>query len=331
MNYYNPLTDTISNNPGEGLVPIGIIEDKLTENTSFINGTQYYWDSTSISLYKTCPRKYFYTLIKGYVPRIVPPPLAFGIYFHLLTQTWHQLGKVLDKHTALIRVTRLAGLLGETLPPGDTARTKETLVRTIVWYLDTFWDDNAITVIRPNGKPAVEYSFTIPFMDYKGKLVYLCGHLDRVVKWQGQTFICDYKTSKYPLDQRFFEGFKPSIQMALYVTANHLIANQTSEFPPAHGIIIDGIQLGVNFSRFARQIIPYSLEEVNEYIENLQHSIRQAMDASEAGIFIPNETACNNYSGCTFKEICSKPAARRETFLNGTFKQRTWDPLKPRT
>ena len=330
MNYYNPTTDTISPLPPG--TPIGIDEGQWEENTSFNSGVQFAWDATSISLYKTCPRKYHYTLVKGYVPRVIPPPLAFGIHLHTLFQTWHELVESgTPKDVALMRVTRLAGLLGETLPPGDTARTKETLVRTIVWYLDQYWDDSAITVRRANGKPACEYHFQLPFMTHKGQTVYICGHIDRLVKWQGQTFVVDYKSTKYQLDNRFFEGFKPSIQIALYVTACHLIAGSTSDLPPAHGAIIDGIQLGVNFSRFARQIIPYSLEEVNEYIEDLQASIRQAMDASEAGIFIPNETACNNYSGCTFKEICSKPAARRETFLNGTFKQRTWDPLKPRT
>ena len=330
MNYYNPTTDTISPLPPG--TPIGIDEGQWEENTSFNSGVQFAWDATSISLYKTCPRKYHYTLVKGYVPRVIPPPLAFGIHLHTLFQTWHELVESgTPKDVALMRVTRLAGLLGETLPPGDTARTKETLVRTVVWYFDHFWDDSAITVRRSNGKPACEYHFQLPFMTYKGQTVYICGHIDRLVRWQGQTFVMDYKSTKYQLDNRFFAGFKPSIQIALYVVACHLIASSTSDLPPANGAIIDGIQLGVNFSRFSRQIIPYSLEEINEYIEDLQASIKQAMDASEAGIFIPNETACNNYSGCHFKDICSKPAARRETFLKGTFKQCTWNPLKPRT
>jgi len=330
MNYYSPTTDTISPHPPG--VQIGIDEGGWEENTAFTNAVQFAWDSTSINLWKTCPRKYLYTIIKGYVPRTVPPPLAFGIHFHTLLQTWHELLEAgIPKDVALMRVTRLAGLLGETLPPGDTARTKETLVRTVVWYLDQYWNDSAITVRRSNGKPACEYHFQLPFMTYKGQTVYICGHIDRLVKWQGQTFVMDYKSTKYALDNRFFEGFKPSVQIALYVTACHLIASSTSDLPPANGAIIDGIQLGVNFSRFARQIIPYSLEEINEYIEELQASIKQAMDASEEGIFIPNETACNNYSGCHFKDICSKPAARREKFLEGTFKKRTWNPLKPRT
>lgn len=332
MLYYNPFTDELLNNPSPNSIPIGIIEEEQSENTSFKDGIQFYWDSTSIGLFKTCPRKYFYTIIKGYVPKIVPPALAFGIHLHTLLQTWHQLVEFgIDKHTSLIRVVKLAGLLGETLPPGDTARTKETLVRSIVWYLDQFWEDKATTIKRSDGKAAVEYHFKLPLMPYDAQTVYICGHIDRLVAWQGQTYVCDYKTTKYTLDNRFFEQFKPSTQMALYTTACHLIAHQTSELPPAHGVIIDGIQLGVNFSRFARQVVPFSLEEINEYIQDLQIWIEQAMDACRTKVFLPNETACNNYSGCHFREICAKPPARREMFLEGNFKKRTWNPLSRRS
>jgi len=332
MFHYNPYTDELLNTPFPNSIPIGILEEEQTENTSLINGVQYAWDSTSIGLFKTCPRKYYYTIIKGYVPKIVPPPLAFGIHLHTLLQTWHQITEFgIDKHTALVRIAKLAGLLGETLPPGDTARTKETLVRSIIWYLDQFWDDNATTINRANGQPAVEYHFKLPIMLKDGKTVYICGHIDRLVAWQGQTYVCDYKTTKYTLDSRFFDQFKPSNQMSLYTAACHLMTLQTSDLPTAHGVIIDGIQLGVNFSRFARQIVPFSLEEINEYIQNLQHWIKQAMDASEAGVFLPNETACNNYSGCHFRDICAMPPARREMFLEGSFKKRTWNPLKNRS
>ncbi len=332
MLHYNPYTDTLYNEPSLNTTPIGIIEEEATENTAFTKGIQFAWDSTSISLYKTCPRKYYYTIIKGYVPKIVPPPLAFGIHLHTLLQTWHQLVELgMPKDTSLMRVVKLAGLLGETLPPGDTARTKETLVRSIVWYLDQFWEDKAVTVKCAGGLPAVEYHFQLPFMLYNDQVVYICGHIDRLVTWQNQVYVCDYKTTKYALDKRFFDQFKPSTQMALYTTACHLIAHQTSDLPSAHGVIIDGIQLGVNFTRFARQIVPFSLEEIDEYIQDLKHWITQAMNACKTGVFLPNETACNNYSGCHFRDICAKPQARREMFLEGSFKKRTWNPLNSRS
>lgn len=333
MRYYSPLSDKITETPGTWAIPLNREHNaERSENTSFKNRIMFAWDSTSIGLFKTCPRKFYYSVVMGYEPATMAPPLAFGIALHSVMDTWHKLlAANIDKQTAFIRVTRLAGLLGEQLPIGDNTRTKETLVRTTVWFLDQFWDDHLITVKLPSGKAATELHFELPFMEYLGINTFICGHIDRLATWQGKAFVADLKTTKYQLDSRFFEGFKPSTQMSLYITACHLIANKYQELPPAHGVIIDGVQLGVNFSRFGRQVIPYSLEEVNEYIENLQYWIRQAMDACKNNHFPANEESCNKYSGCHFRDICSKPAARRDTFLNGTFKQRTWDPLKPRT
>jgi hypothetical protein len=329
--YYNPYIDEVTTDKRAGSIPLKITEEGTSsQNTAFSNGVQFAWDNTSIGLFKTCPRKYYFTIVEGYVPKSMAPPLAFGIHLHTLLQTWHKLIATVDRHTALTRVVRLAGLLGETLPSGDTARTKETLVRAVVWYLDQFWEDKAETITLPNKAPAVEYHFRLPFMNHAGLGVFLCGHIDRMVKWQGKAYVCDYKTSKYPLDGKFFDKFKPSTQMPLYVTASHLVADTLHDLPSADGVIIDGIQLGVNFCRYARNVVHFSLEEINEYIESLQYWIRLAMDTSRAGFFPPNEESCDKYGGCHFRDICSKPPARREAYLKGNFKTQVWNPLTSR-
>jgi len=326
--YYSPSTDTLSSDEIPGGVYLGIKSSPHGTNSSFKAGIQFAWDSTSISLFKTCPRKYHYTIILGYVSRITPPPLAFGIHLHTLFQEWYKLILQVDKHTALLRIVKLAGLLGETLPSGDTARSKESLVRTIVWYLDHFWDDKVKTIILPNGQPAVEHHFKLQIMEYMGGPVYICGHIDRLVSWDSAIWACDYKSTKYALNQQFFDKFKPSTQIPLYVTATHL--TQGESFPTAHGAIIDGIQLGVNFTRFARMPISFSPEEIDEYIQSLQYWIRQAMNACEENIFPSNEESCDKYGGCAFRDICAKPPARREAFLKGNFTTQLWDPLKRR-
>ena len=300
----------------------------ISENTSFKDGVQWAWDSTSIGLYKTCPKKYYYSIVLGHEPRTMAPPLAFGIALHSVMERFHKLlASGIDKYTVLMESVKLAGLLGEKLPPGDTARTKETLIRSVVWYFDQFWEDKAVTIIQPNGKPVVEYNFQLPFMDYHGQNVIICGHIDRMVKWQGQVYISDYKTTKYTLDNRFFSQFKPGTQIPLYLTACLLISETFADLPPANGVIIDGIQLGVNFNRFARHVVEFSLEEINEYIIDLQYWITQAMDACKANYFPQNTESCQKYSGCHFQEICSKPPARRQAFLDGSFTKRVWNPL----
>jgi len=331
MKYYNPLLNTINEDQSDWSIPLERKPTEATENTSFKDRIQFAFDSTSIGLWKTCPKKYYYSIVLGYEPRVMAPPLAFGIAFHTVMEVWEKLLSCkVDKHTAFTRVVRLAGLLGDTLPLGDTSRSKETLVRSVIWYLDTFWEDKAITITLPNGKPAVEMHFQLPFMEYLGNEVFICGHIDRLARWQGQVFVSDFKTSKYQLDNHFFSQFKPNTQLPLYLTACHLIAETIQDFPSAHGVIVDGVQLGVNFSRFARQIIPFSLEEINEYILDLQYWITRAMDACKENYFPQNTESCQKYSGCQYLEVCSKSPARRQMYLEGNFVKRVWNPLIPR-
>lgn len=331
MKYYHPLLNTISEDQSDWSISLERKPTEATENTSIKDGVQYAYDSTSIGLFKACPKKYYYSIVLGYEPRTMAPPLAFGIAFHTAMETWEKLlSSKVDKQTAFIRVVRLAGLLGDTLPAGDNSRTKETLVRSVIWYLDVFWEDKAVTVTLPNGKPAVEMHFQLPFMDYLGYEVFICGHIDRLVQWQGNVYVSDFKTSKYQLDQRFFSQFKPNTQLPLYLTACHISAETLQNLPPAHGVIIDGIQLGVNFSRFGRGIVPFSLEEINEYIIDLKYWITQAMDACKANYFPQNTESCQKYSGCQYLEICSKSPARRQMYLEGNFVKRVWNPLQAR-
>jgi hypothetical protein len=44
-----------------------------------------------------------------------------------------------------------------------------------------------------------------------------------------------------------------------------------------------------------------------------------------------NDTACDKYGGCEFREVCSKSPSVRDKFLKADFKQEEpWNPLIPR-
>jgi len=281
---------------------------------------------------KTCPRKYKYTIIDGWTHKIRPPALAFGIHLHKILETWHKLlASGMDKPTALLRCVRLAGLLGEDIISGDNTRSKETLIRTTVWYLDQFRDDKAVTVRLKNGEPAVEYSFAFPFERVNGVQTYLCGHIDRLARFQGEVLACDYKTTKSQIDSRFFNKFKPNSQVELYLTATNVLPTQDSVLEnPASGLMVDAIQLGVNFTRFQRNVIPYSPEELEDFVEDTVLWLEIAEHYASANKWPANESSCDLYGGCHFRPICQQKPQHRELALRSNFVQRTWDPLRSR-
>jgi PD-(D/E)XK nuclease superfamily len=331
MNYYHPLTDTISASPAPNTISVllGLEDSPFSENSSLVKGTQIQFalDSTSLGLLKTCPRKYFYALLQGWVPKEQSINLSFGIFFHRVIETWHRCQTVgQDPAEAYISMIRLAGLLGEALPPSsNTTRTKETLVRAACWYMDQFSNDPARTLILPSGKPAVELSFQFPLTEIDDVTFYLCGHIDRLVEFQGDLYFTDIKSTQSALNDQYFSQFNPSNQMSIYALASQVILDR-----PAKGGVIDAVQLGVNFVRLHRQTIPINQELIEETIRDLKSWIRIAIQCSESGNWPKNEESCQKRGGCEFQEICRLAPSKREIFLRGKFHQRLWDPLTPR-
>src|SRR5205085_2132611 len=136
------------------------------------------------------------------------------------------------------------------------AKNRETLIRSVIWYLDNFKDDPAATLILANGKPAVELSFRMELdwgpggkpaagLDFPPYI--LSGHLDRVVEFGGQRYVMDRKTTGSSPTPHYFDGFAPDNQMSLYTLAACVQFNT-----PVAGVIIDAAQIAVGFTRFQR-------------------------------------------------------------------------------
>lgn len=334
MMYYLPSTDELTSFPLPDAIPIGDTPVASSENTSFVAGShaQFAWDSVSLNSFKTCPRKYYYEIVLGYELKLRPATLGFGIAFHTCAETWHKLiASGMPRDIAITRIVRLAGLLGETITPGDPVRTKETLVRTVVWYLLQFWQDPAVTTHLTTGKPAVEFSFTFPLTFVNGTEIFLCGHIDRIVEFLGDILISDYKTTKSALDHRYFEQYKPNGQLKQYLLAATVLARTGTAIPtPPSGVLVEAAQVGVTFSRFMRFPVNYLPSDLEEYALDTADWIERAHACADSGRWPMNESSCDKYGGCTFREVCRQSPNYRRLYLEAKFQPRVWDPLKAR-
>lgn len=395
--YYAPCTNEVRTAPDRAfVVPLGE-QDRVGPNRSIIPGTTLQWvyDSVSLRLLQSCLRKYYWSINAGWSEKERSPALSWGIAFHTCIETLHKcLAHGLEYEVATLRVARLAALLGEQIVSLDTSRSKETLVRSVVWYCDEYKNDPVQTAMLPNGKPAVELSFMIPVFDLEvaptdelpaleieevikyfgaevtsakvktalsqgrklfGKLIsnsnttippswlesfysitiYFSGHLDRVVHFGDEVFVLDYKSSKYPLDLTWVQGFDRSTQFFGYYTAAHILSSQPNTvFPtPPAGILVDGIQIGVNFTRFARFPLRYSTAVANEFLENFEALVRtKAEPAARLGYYpSESESACHHYrradgtGGCEFLPVCNASPADRARQLKQRFRVSIWD------
>lgn len=295
---------------------------------------QFAWDSVSLSLLKTCARKYELTMIEKWQPPQMAPPLGWGILIHLGLERFDvELSKGKSRDEALISALRHALTKAkDMLTSGDNTRTPYTLARSIVWYTEHYKDDKLETVVLANGKAALELSFRIalPLSSPDGTPYVLCGHMDKVVNFGdpeqfNQKFTLDRKHTTYPLDQKYFAKYSPDNQMSLYTVAGQVVLDQ-----PTQGLIVDAIQVGVNFTRFARGFATRTQEQQQEWFQDLHYWIGLAEGYAKANYWPMNDTACHHYSGCQFRGICGKSPSVRPTWLNADFKQRQWNPLENR-
>lgn len=294
---------------------------------------QYAWDSVSLSLLKTCPRKYQLTMLEGWTAPHMPPSLAFGILIHLGLERYDvERAKGASVDDALVSALRLALTKAkEMLISGDNTRTPFTLARSIVWYTEHYKDEGLSTVVLANGKPALELSFRIalPMQTPDGTNYLLCGHMDKVVVYGGpengnMKFTLDRKHSGYPLDDKYFGKYTPDNQMSLYSASGDIVLDQ-----PTQGVIVDAIQVGVNFTRFARGFAARSEEQKQEWMQDLMHWLGMAETYAKQNYWPMNDTACHHYSGCGFRGICGKSPSVRPIWLQ-SFAKRNWNPLENR-
>lgn len=332
-----------SHDPYEGISP-------------FVPGTkiQLYWDSTSLGMMKTCPRLYQYKMIEGWTPRQESIHLRFGILYHsalerydrlradglspedatrgtirgLLEATW-------DRHEA----TETEPAVSAAWDSGDPYKNRATLVRSVIWYLEHFRDDPAQTIRLANGRPAVELSFKME-LDYGPNLSYLddpdiaraggqpyvlSGHIDRLVTFLDGVYVTDRKTTKSALGSYYFDQYSPDNQMTLYSLAAQVVFHA-----PVKGVIIDAVQIGVGFSRFARGMAYRTPAQLDEWLADTRITLRTAEGYATDYYWPMNDRACGMYGGCQFRDICGKDPSVRKTFLAANFERHFWNPRKPR-
>ena len=305
-------------------------------NTAFdSNGIQRAWDSTSLSAFKACPRKYQLSIREALRPIERSPDLTWGILIHKTSEAYHIARAQGAGHEEAVR----AGIAEvfdtswtpELLRTGERKKSRSTLLRAAVWYLDWLENDPLETVILSNGKPATELSFRmqLPATTPSGEPYLLCGHIDRLARDASGTYVVDIKSTKSTLSSYFFRKFNPHNQMSLYTIGAKVLYTDKMQ-----GVMIDGVQAAVGFNRFIRAEALRHQEQLEEWLSDtiwwIKLAERLAQERGDAP-WPQNESACHTYGICPFAEpICTERSIHRPAQVRMNFERRIWDPLKSR-
>lgn len=279
-------------------------------------------------------------MLEGWQPKEESIHLRFGIEYHLAMQNYDKLiADGLSHDDALLEVVHEMLFSTEDWDPDITTKAgyyknRRSLFRSVIWYLDTHRDDVCTTFVRPDGKPAVELSFRFE-LDYGpsgwDQPYVVCGHLDKVVEYGEELFVKDYKTTTSNPGDKYFAQYEPNNQMSLYTLASRVVLHDDNSIK---GVIIDAAYLTVDATQFFRGFTFRSSDQLDEWTSDLKSWLRKAEQCATEDHWPQNDTACDKYGGCKFREICNQSPAVRETFLKADFVkvpvEERWNPLKAR-
>lgn len=303
------------------------------------------YDSTSLGELKLCPQKYKYSIIDGYETLNQNIHIIFGSYYASAHEFYNHSradGKSVDE-ARLETVEFVLFLtwdqkLNRPWFSEDSNKNRQTLIRSIIWYIEHFRNDPLETVILKDGSAAVELNFRFDsgYRSITGEIFLICGHLDKVAKFEGHKWIEDQKTTKYRLDDSYFARYSPDNQVSLYTVAGEFILRENIQ-----GVIIDAAQILANSTKFRRGFISRTPALIEEWMKDTYYYFQQAEIYAQNNHWPKNDKMCGvphtdpktgeTSYGCPFREVCSSDPSVREIKLNSQFKRRSWDPLVPRT
>jgi hypothetical protein len=301
-------------------------------NNPFLpDGRQWAWNSSSLNPAKTCARKYYYEVICGYVTKDENVHLTFGGIYASALEQYHSMKASCGDHQAATifavsyALTASYGKLSAAecadLPGAARYKTRENLIRSIVWYLDEYENDPCETVILADGKPAVELTFKFKYADE----IWFVGHLDRLVRYGGDYYVQDQKTTGSSIGPWYFKRYNPDNQMSLYTAAGAVVFNT-----PVKGVMVDAAQIAMGFTRFERGFSPRTDDQIEEWLKDAQYHIELTWAAAEHG-WPMNDSSCQKYGGCAFLDVCSKSPSVRQDYLDGgKYVKRFRNPLGER-
>lgn len=304
-------------------------------------GVQYAFDNTSVTWYMECPRKYQYSMFGRWILKTPSVHLWWGGHFAKALERYYKfIAGGMDSEEAIEEIVHQALIdtweykrdeQGNIVEPRVGApetffepnKTRETLIRSIVWYFEQYKDDLFRVAYLSDGRPAVELSCKMAIDDGN----FYCGHIDKMVATDdGFVYPMDQKSTGSAIGQYWFKQFDLSFQMSGY----SFLAKAMYKMP-VKGVIIDGVQTLVGGTTFQRGFTFRTDDQLNEWYDDLMSWIKKIQASTRAGYFEKNTTSCDKYGGCPFKQVCSTTPNLRKNFLAADFVQRPqWNPLESR-
>ena len=304
------------------------------------------YDNSMLDSFRTCNRKFFFQHVRHWKPVKASIHLGFGSAWHGgMDVLWSQAKSSLtNKEIIELAFKEFMKIwLEADLPlddemlllyyPKTPGRAREMMEFYLERYRESFLKECEII--------AIEEAFIIPLSD-EDTLMYYMGRWDKIYEYRNRIYITDHKTTKSDKSQ-WANSFSPNNQIDGYLTAGHAVYGDRFWGVMIDGALcqkgskkIDGLPPGIGFPKIPIQRAFGHLEgwrwETIYTILMLRHNLDLLEEASKEQCnhlkaFPKNTTACSNYGGCTYMDICKTVTNPNEMEMPEDFKVSIWSPL----
>jgi hypothetical protein len=332
--------------PGERL-PTGVIPIPLV-------GGAFMIDNSSTEKIMTCHRAAEYYISRKRELNKPRSALEFGKIIHRALETrYREAGTHFDADALYKSLATLrAGFDSWSPDDPEEFRNYDTGIKVLSKYHDDFQFEDFEVYRFPDGQPAVEFPFAIPFgtvtlshpgawvRDESGRVyfdpnlqeipVVIKGKIDLIYRREGGLYGLDHKTTSM-MGPQYFTEFELSSQVHTYSWA---IERLTGQLPSGYTINGLGIRKPTKTGKsleFIRHTIPVFPGLVREWEQDTLHILGQFLEQCVTG-YTPKMTkwCVAKYGICEYKGVCGLPDPdhRLLALYSNEYRDVTWDPLK---
>jgi hypothetical protein len=298
-------------------------------------------DSSAITEYKACNRKFWYHYVLGRVPKEDEVYFRFGTAYHkfreILSRLWlshvsdnSSVNNISNFHNdgvvnAIVEALRLYNKLGGN--PSTSGRYDFLTASRLQESCSAAWD--AFVSERKMGKiqiVAIEQAFNIEYANGNRK----CGRFDETILYEGKPYPRDYKASAVNPDY-YIQQLDPKDQAYTYTIASSKLSGET-----CNGIYYEQLYNDKHTKsekkgpKIVTHIVKFTPQQLRNW-ESEQEFVHASINRSrELDIYPMSEGYQCQY--CKYKKACRAMSENMMgAELNSNFKFKLWDPFSPDT
>ena len=295
-------------------------------------------DSTMLSCFDSCERKFFYEFICHLAPLAISPHLhaggAFARGIEIVRRSYYEQHRPLP--AALADGARaLITFHGDFNPKLAPIKSCENMLAALYSYFETYppATDPYQPLIFPSGKPAVEFTFAIPTEvshPETGEPLLYAGRADMIALYNDSLMcLVDEKTTG-SISTKWADKWAMRGQFMGYC-----YAAQQSGYPISH-CLIRGI--GILKTKFSHieTLEHYPNFQLDAWWRTLNIKLERMVAAWESGLaddinalarsYIQSYgDGCSSYAGCMFLDLCTSPDPTQRF---SSYQERHWNPIE---